>query len=81
MGRAEPFDSHQSTVRHITPGDATRKSGNPATQRPVAPGELTIAEDLPAKPKAARSGKAGFDPYSSDAGYSKPRGWDRVDRD
>ena len=25
------------------------------------------------------TGRAGFDPYSNDAGYEKPRNWDEVD--
>jgi hypothetical protein len=79
VGRPEPVDSHQSKTRHVTPGDA-HKPGTPTTKRPAAPGELTIADDKPAKQKE-RSGRAGFDPYSSDAGYSKSRGWDRVDHD
>ena len=29
------------------------------------------------RPKS-RTGSAGFDPYSSDAGYAKPHGWDDV---
>jgi hypothetical protein len=40
--------------------------------------ELT---DAPATTKPSRVGAAGFDPYSSDAGYSKPHSWERVDHD
>ena len=79
VGRLDPVDSHHSAARHVPAGEA-RKPGTPTTQRAAAAGELAIAEDTPAKPKA-RSGKAGFDPYSSDAGHSKPHGWERVDHD
>ena len=40
--------------------------------------ELT---DAPEARKPSRVGAAGFDPYSSDAGYSKPHSWERVDHD
>lgn len=50
-----------------------------ATQTPPA-GELSLAEDTP-EPHGSRLGEAGFDPYSSDAGYAKPHSWERVDHD
>lgn len=78
LGAPPSMDGHRSGARHAAPGDAAKPVTS--TKRPAAPGELTIAADPPAKPKV-RSGRAGFDPYSSDAGYSKPRGWDRVDHD
>ena len=37
--------------------------------------------DAPRARKPSRVGAAGFDPYSSDAGYSKPHSWERVDHD
>jgi hypothetical protein len=37
--------------------------------------------DAPEDRKPSRVGAAGFDPYSSDAGYSKPHSWERVDHD
>ena len=40
--------------------------------------ELT---DAPEARNPSRVGAAGFDPYSSDAGYSKPHSWERVDHD
>jgi hypothetical protein len=40
--------------------------------------ELT---DAPEARKPSRVGAAGFDPYSSDAGYSKPHSWERMDHD
>jgi hypothetical protein len=63
--------------------------GPEAAPRPVAPrkatpaataGGLEIAPDLPAR-RASRTGAAGFDPYSSDAGFSKPHSWERLDHD
>ncbi|MCM2313259.1 MAG: hypothetical protein NDI84_17865 [Steroidobacteraceae bacterium] len=43
-------------------------------------GELTLADEA-ARGKASRVGAAGFDPYASDAGYSKPHSWERIDHD
>ncbi len=37
--------------------------------------------DAPGDKKPSRVGAAGFDPYSSDAGYAKPHSWERVDHD
>jgi hypothetical protein len=37
--------------------------------------------DEPPRQKASGTGQPGFDPYSSDAGYSKPHSWERVDHD
>jgi hypothetical protein len=49
---------------------------------PTAPdGELKLSVD-PGKGAIPQRGKvrsAGFDPYSNDAGYEKPRNWDEVD--
>jgi hypothetical protein len=46
---------------------------------PKSPG-LELA-DSPEPGKPTNVGAAGFDPYSSDAGYSKPHSWERVDHD
>ena len=41
---------------------------------------LSLTEDSKAvSPKPRRS--AGSDPYSNDAGFQKPHGWERVDHD
>ncbi len=49
--------------------------------RKAPPAEgLGLAEDPKAK-GPGKVGPAGFDPYSSDAGYSKPHSWERVDHD
>lgn len=60
----------------------------PQGARPIHPlngrwpaGELKLAVDsAPDGATARRPGKRGFDPYSSDGGYAKPRGWDDVTR-
>lgn len=44
------------------------------------PGELSLADDAP-KRKTSRTGRSGFDPYSSDAGHAKPHSWERIDHD
>jgi hypothetical protein len=49
----------------------------PKTQKTAG---LELAE-APEGGKPSRVGAAGFDPYSSDAGYSKPHSWERVDHD
>jgi hypothetical protein len=52
---------------------------SPAPGAPETPG-LELA-DAPEARKPSRVGAAGFDPYSSDAGYAKPHCWERVDHD
>jgi hypothetical protein len=44
------------------------------------PDGLELAEDEQ-RSRPSRTGAAGFDPYASDAGYSKPHSWERVDHD
>lgn len=61
--------------------DAVPPPVAPRRVTPLPPaGELEIAPDLPAR-RASRTGAAGFDPYSSDAGFSKPHSWERLDHD
>jgi hypothetical protein len=52
----------------------------PAPRSAPGSGGLELAEE-PARPEHGRAGAAGFDPYSSDAGYAKPHSWERVDHD
>jgi len=54
----------------------------PVAAPPMAPkaSELELT-GAPENRKPSRVGAAGFDPYSSDAGYSKPHSWERVDHD
>ena len=67
-----------------TPAEAESRPGRapqgPARTAAKPPGELSLA-DGPPKQKSSRTGPSGFDPYSSDAGYSKPHSWERVDHD
>lgn len=50
-----------------------------ARQAPLAEGLELADEPEPKKP--GHVGAGGFDPYSSDAGYTKPHSWERVDHD
>jgi hypothetical protein len=64
---------------------ATHEPRPPTTPQPRAePGQpadgLTLA-DGPPRGQPSRVGAAGFDPYASDAGYSKPHSWERIDHD
>jgi hypothetical protein len=50
-------------------------------RQPQPPSDgLELADDEP-RDRPSHTGAAGFDPYSSDAGYSKPHSWERVDHD
>ena len=54
----------------------------PPPKAPPTPGELTLAEDDDAGRARRRRRSAGVDPYSSDAGFTKPHAWERdPDRD
>ena len=48
--------------------------------RPAGDDGLSLAEDPPQQ-QQRRHGRAGFDPYASDAGYAKPHSWERIDHD
>lgn len=61
----------------------------PSARPPVKPREpeepksadtLELAE-TPDRARPSKRGGGGFDPYANDAGFSKPRGWERVDRE
>jgi hypothetical protein len=41
---------------------------------------MKLVDAAPGKTRS-RIGAAGFDPYASDAGYSKPHSWERLDHD
>jgi len=67
----------------------TRSAGEQAAReiRPVnAPSDrselkLSVEGKANGAPRQkSHTGTAGFDPYSSDAGYSKPHGWEDVSR-
>ena len=63
-------------------GAARTVTARPPVAAPKAPktSDLELT-DAPEGRKPSRVGAAGFDPYSSDAGYSKPHSWERVDHD
>jgi hypothetical protein len=71
----------QLTGRAAASREAPRKEP-PATRAQTArPAEgLKLADEAP-KGKTSRVGQAGFDPYSSDAGFAKPHSWERIDHD
>jgi hypothetical protein len=68
-------------------GDRSARRGTPQSARqignvPTAPdGELKLSVDSGTRStrKRQRGRTAGFDPYSNDAGYEKPKNWDDVD--
>ena len=63
---------HTTTGSGMKPG-STAKKATPTD-------ELTLVDDpRETGPKSRRS--AGVDPYSNDAGYSKPHSWERLDHD
>ncbi len=77
MGRFSDWWQRLTGARH-EPAPQPPK----ATVRPPQPPSdgLELVDDQP-HDRPSRTGAAGFDPYSSDAGYSKPHSWERVDHD
>lgn len=75
--------------RRLTGGKSRPEQADSRPRRPArravgdgeGDGEGLRLEDAPPRRKHARAGGAGFDPYSSDAGYTKPHSWERVDHD
>lgn len=60
---------------------APRRAPRAAVAQPAEPsGGLELTDDAP-HGKPSRVGRAGFDPYSSDAGFAKPHSWERIDHD
>ncbi|MCJ7452741.1 MAG: hypothetical protein MUO39_09755 [Steroidobacteraceae bacterium] len=53
---------------------------SPAPRSAPESGGLELADE-PDRTEHGRVGTAGFDPYTSDAGYAKPHSWERVDHD
>ena len=64
--------------RGPAPEPSARRPARPAAGQPTD--TLHLADGPPRK-APPRVGAAGFDPYSSDGGYSKPHSWERVDHD
>lgn len=67
----------------LTGGEAA-KAQPPATPaaapKPPKAAGLELAE-APEGKRPSKVGAAGFDPYSSDAGFAKPHSWERLDHD
>ena len=64
---------------------ATDQTARPMTRPPVpkpaaATGELSLLDEPVNQPRN-HHGSAGVNPYSNDAGYSKPHSWERIDHD
>jgi hypothetical protein len=72
----------QSWWRKLT-GEAPEAPANipKPVPRKAPPTEGLELADVPKTREPGNVGAAGFDPYSSDAGYSKPHSWERVDHD
>ncbi len=62
------------------PGPAPGPAPSAAPRSAPGPGGLELADE-PDRTQHGRVRAAGFDPYSSDAGYAKPHSWERVDHD
>jgi len=68
------------TGRTATAAPHPRPAARPAPSSKPASDELALADHAAPK-RPSRTGAAGFDPYSSDAGYAKPHSWERLDHD
>lgn len=67
------------TGSESAPEAAAARQPAPSVKAKVQEG-LQLVDELPGR-RPSRVGAVGFDPYSSDAGYSKPHTWERVDHD
>jgi hypothetical protein len=70
-----PAEAASSTAQAARPAHHAR----PARAAGASP-SLELSDDPP-QGHSSRRGESGFDPYSSDAGFSKPHTWERVDHD
>ena len=71
---------HRLATGNAAPAPEPIRSKSKKPRQPIAKDELTLADGPPEK-KHSRPGSAGIDPYSNDAGFSKPHSWERVDHD
>jgi hypothetical protein len=72
----------RSWWQKLTGREPAKPVPQPRTAAPKAPKSPGLElSDAPEPRKPTKVGAAGFDPYSSDAGYSKPHSWERVDHD
>ncbi len=60
--------------------DVPARVPRPAARLAPRAEDLQLADE-PEPKKPGHVGAAGFDPYSSDAGYTKPHSWERLDHD
>lgn len=67
------------TGKAVVPAEPPARRARPPRPAPGAAG-LELADDRPPD-HPSRVGESGFDPYSSDAGHTKPHSWERVDHD
>lgn len=88
MGFAEFFRTWWNRLSgHVPPaavGPATHAQSQPQHPQSTASSTADDGLQLELERKADEHrrrgiGRAGFDPYSNDAGYEKPRNWDEVD--
>ncbi len=79
MGRVSDWWD-RLTGRAKAAGSAAPRKSEPRDRAATGRDRLELADDAP-KDRQPRTGRAGFDPYSSDAGYAKPHTWERVDHD
>jgi hypothetical protein len=78
MGRLQAW--WRKLTGHGVAAAAPPSGQGPAPRNPPPPDGLELADE-PKHSGSGRAGAAGFDPYSSDAGYAKPHSWERVDHD
>lgn len=81
MGRVADWWRRLTAARGRQQAAASPSSRRPAPQPASEEDALSIAPDPKPARRAARTGAAGFDPYSSDGGYAKPHSWERIDHD
>ena len=80
MGMLSQWWNQLTGNRSAPPPSNRRPPAAPAPRRPSDEEELSLADDY-SPPGSGRHGSAGFDPYSSDAGFAKPHSWERIDHD
>ena len=78
MGRLRNWWQRLTGAPHESPQKPPTATARPS--QPTSVDGLELADDEQ-RERPSRVGAAGFDPYASDAGYSKPHSWERVERD
>jgi hypothetical protein len=77
MGRFSDWWQRLTGARPEPPPQPPKATVRP----PQPPSDGLELQDDQQRDRPSRTGAAGFDPYSSDAGYAKPHSWERVDHD